>query len=207
VSFYDAIRFANWLHNEQPAGAQEPATTEDGAYTITELGIANSSVARNPTATVFLTSEDEWYKAAYYDAVSQAYFAFPAGSDTQTTCAAPGATANTANCDFAVGAPSSGGSYSASPSPAGTFDQGGNLEEWNEAVIIGTLRGVRGGDFGEPSFILDAQLQGSQRPTAAFGILGFRVASVPEPRTGLLRLIALLSLAAASRLHRSLRTA
>ena len=31
VSLYDAMRFANWLHNGQPEGAQDAATTEDGA--------------------------------------------------------------------------------------------------------------------------------------------------------------------------------
>ena len=34
VSFYDALRFSNWLHNGQPTGAQSNATTENGAYTL-----------------------------------------------------------------------------------------------------------------------------------------------------------------------------
>ena len=34
VSFWNAARFANWLHNGQPTGAQGPATTERGAYTL-----------------------------------------------------------------------------------------------------------------------------------------------------------------------------
>src|SRR5262245_17624856 len=32
VSFWDAARFANWLHNGQLTGPQGPATTEGGAY-------------------------------------------------------------------------------------------------------------------------------------------------------------------------------
>ena len=35
VTFYDALRFANWLHNGQPTGGQDNTTTENGAYTIT----------------------------------------------------------------------------------------------------------------------------------------------------------------------------
>jgi formylglycine-generating enzyme len=31
VSFWDAVRFANWLHNGQPNGPEGPGTTEDGA--------------------------------------------------------------------------------------------------------------------------------------------------------------------------------
>jgi formylglycine-generating enzyme required for sulfatase activity len=32
VSFWDAARFANWLHNGQPTGVQGLGTTEGGAY-------------------------------------------------------------------------------------------------------------------------------------------------------------------------------
>ncbi len=48
VSFWDAARFTNWLHNGQPTGAQNNSTTEDGAYTL--AGVTNpdnSSVTRN----------------------------------------------------------------------------------------------------------------------------------------------------------------
>jgi len=62
VSWGDAARFANWLHNEQPTGDQDETTTEDGAYDMS-LG---ENVVRKLDARVFLTSEDEWYKAAYY---------------------------------------------------------------------------------------------------------------------------------------------
>ena len=34
VSWFDAARFVNWLHNDQPSGMQTAATTEDGAYTL-----------------------------------------------------------------------------------------------------------------------------------------------------------------------------
>lgn len=34
VGWGDAARFANWLHNGQPTGAQSASTTEDGAYTL-----------------------------------------------------------------------------------------------------------------------------------------------------------------------------
>jgi hypothetical protein len=122
VSFYDALRFANWLQNGQPTGAQDNTTTEDGTYTITADAIYWNSITRNAGATIFLTSEDEWYKAAYYETVSSGYFDYPAGSDAPTTCASPGATANTANCWPAVQDLTAVGSYAGSPSPNGTFD-------------------------------------------------------------------------------------
>ena len=36
VSFFDAMRFVNWLHNGQPAGAQDASTTQDGVYAISD---------------------------------------------------------------------------------------------------------------------------------------------------------------------------
>ena len=172
VSFYDALRFANWMHNGQPTGAQGDATTEDGAYDVS-LGL---SVARCSGATVFVPSEDEWYKAAYYRLASGGYFDYPASSDTQVTCATPGAAANTVNCDDVVGTVTDVGAYTGSASPAGAFDQGGNLWEWHEAVI-GSDRGVRGGCFVNPPNYLAAQGWGTSCPTNEYDLLGFRVAS------------------------------
>jgi formylglycine-generating enzyme required for sulfatase activity len=180
VSFWDATRFANWLHNGQPTGAQANTTTEDGAYALTPIGITNNTVTRNIGAAVFLPSEDEWYKAAYYDTASTVYFDFPAGSDTPTTCTVPGTTANTANCDNAVVDSVDVGSYTASPSPNDTFDQGGSLWEWNE-LLVGSFRDARGGSFVSTPFFLRGSHTASFSPTAEIFDLGFRVASlVPE---------------------------
>ena len=181
VSFYDTLRFANWLHNGQPTGAQDDTTTEDGAYTmITERYPDGPFVTRNADATVFLPSEDEWYKAAYYDALSKGYFDYPASTSTEPTCAAPGATPNTANCWPPLDDLTDVGSYTGSASPYGTFDQGGNVWEWNEA-IIDSVRGLRGGSFYTSSHILRAAFRSGGSPWAQDDGLGFRVASVPGP--------------------------
>jgi len=178
VNFYDALRFANWLHNGQPTGAQDSTTTEDGAYTFS--GTAQVG-ARNADAAAFLPTEDEWYKAAYYDAVSANYFDYPASSNAQTTCAAPGATLNTANCNMAVGDLTDVGSYAASAGPNGTFDQGGNVIEWNEA-IVGWGRGIRGGGFSSNPDVLAASYgSGADAALASLPVIGFRVATLPPP--------------------------
>ena len=86
VSVFDALRFANWMNNGQGSG-----DTETGAYTLlggTATPTNGDTVTRNAGATIVLTSENEWYKAAYYDSSSSKYFAYPAGSNTPTTCAA-----------------------------------------------------------------------------------------------------------------------
>ena len=170
VDFYDSLRFANWLHNGQPTGAQDATTTEFGAYNMS-LG---SAVVRRGAAKVFLTSEDEWYKAAYFNGTS--YFDYPAGSDTPTTCEVPGATPNTANCDEVVGDVTDVGSYTGSASPYGTFDQGGNVWEWTE-TIIGSDRGLRGGNINVNPDKLAASFRVALNPAAFSGLTGFRVAS------------------------------
>jgi formylglycine-generating enzyme required for sulfatase activity len=199
VSVYDGLRFANWLHNGQPVGAQNNATTEDGAYTITAMGIDDNTITRNAGATIFLPNEDEWYKAAYYDAISTSYFDYPTGTDTVTTCAVPGAAPNTAACASATATKVDVGSYTESDSPSGTFDQGGNVWEWNETVIDGSSRGLRGGASTFSVNALEAAFRSSQDPTVNSLNFGFRVASVPEPRVGLLLSAALLGIGATRR--------
>jgi formylglycine-generating enzyme len=77
VGWYDALRFANWLHNGRPAGPQGPTTTEDGAYTITFAGILANSIVRNPGAQYSVPTENEWYKAASYRAATATCFDYP----------------------------------------------------------------------------------------------------------------------------------
>jgi hypothetical protein len=202
VSFYDVLRFANWMHNGQPTGAQGNSTTEDGAYTITPAGIAANSIVRNPGATIFLTNEDEWYKAAYYDAVSASYYDYAAGSDTPMACLFPGATPNSGNCGPALGQSSEVGAYTGSVSPYGTFDQGGNVAEWTETISSGTNRVYRGGHFFSS---VPTETSVFSRPETdpvslvfphEAPFVGFRLASiaVPEPGTSLLLALGLLGL-------------
>src|SRR5262249_10602670 len=84
VRWGGAARFANWLHNGQPTGAEGPGTTETGAYTLngatTEAALM--AVARNAGAKWFIPTENEWYKAAYYQPSAQggdsdSYWSFP----------------------------------------------------------------------------------------------------------------------------------
>jgi formylglycine-generating enzyme required for sulfatase activity len=195
VTFYNALRFTNWMNNAQGNG-----DTETGAYTLlggTPTPLNASTVTRNAGATIVLTSEDEWYKAAYYSAASTSYFDYPAGSNTQTSCATPTATANRANCNNAVVDLTIKGSYPGSASPYGTFDQGGNVWEWNEYMFDnnGEVRGFRGGEVSSAPNSLAAAYRAHITGTFIGDFLGFRVAMIPEPGTGLLVIAGLLGLA------------
>jgi formylglycine-generating enzyme required for sulfatase activity len=207
VSWYDSIRFANWLNNGQGTGA-----TETGAYTLlggTPTPSNGLSITRNLGASWWLPSEDEWYKSAYHQPAAQGgdadnYWLFPTASNSAPTVATANAVgdisnpgANVANYDLGADWNAQNGNVttvgSAGPlsdSFYGTADQGGNVWEWNEALISGSFRGLRGG-----SFFLDLAygLQSSVRilngPTLESNGIGFRVATVPEPSTAVLAMV------------------
>jgi len=194
VSIYDSMRFANWLQNGQGTG-----DTETGAYTLiggTAIPV-NPNVTRNFDATIVLTSEDEWYKAAYYDPFSGGYFDYPAGSDTATGCSTATATPNRANCQGAVNNLLPRGSYTGSASPSGTFDQGGNVAEWTEEVV-GSNRILRGGGYNQIATRLGAFSRVTFDPGSSSVGTGIRLAQlvfIPEPSTGLLVVGGLIALA------------
>jgi sulfatase modifying factor 1 len=209
VNWFDAARFANWMANGQPTGMQGNATTENGAYSLfgAASGVGFTKNAVNPntltTTTWWIPSEDEWYKAAFHDSGMHGpvddYWLYPSRSDS-----APGnsigAEANNVNYNkagllysvtqnFSYSSTQSYltavGAYSGSGGYYGTYDQGGNVAEWNTSVLYGSTRGVRGGSWWDNDD--DLYLRGYAVPSLENSGLGFRVASVadssavPEP--------------------------
>lgn len=207
VGFSDALRFSNWMHNGQGGGS-----TESGAYDMTQSA---STVIHGGSASVWIPTENEWYKAAYYQPVgaggpSDSYWLYPTGSDTVPTIATAGTTgiignpgANVANYDYGAdwnavdgNVTTVGSAGSLSASFWGTFDQGGNVYEWNEKDVVPGFRGSRGSSFlGEESY-LRASFSGSAHPTTEWRSMGFRLASsaVPEPSRVMLLLAGACSL-------------
>ncbi len=92
------------------------------------------------------------------------------------------------------------GAYTQSLSFYGTFDQGGNVTERNEAVISepfpGLFAGHRGGSWGQPMISMDAGRRVQGNPNIDANSVGFRVAFIPEPSTVILAAIGLVGLAA-----------
>ena len=115
VTFYDTLRFANWLNNGQTAG-----TTETGAYTLlggTPTPTNGDSITRNSGATIFLPSQNEWYKAAYYNPATSSYYQYATSSNSAPTATGPTATPNSANYNDVVGKLTDVGAYSGTTSP------------------------------------------------------------------------------------------
>ena len=82
VSWGDAARFANWLNNGQPSGPRRRQHDRRRRVYAQWSGhhAALNGVTRNSGASWFIPSEDEWYKAAYYD--GSTYHDYPTGTDT-----------------------------------------------------------------------------------------------------------------------------
>jgi formylglycine-generating enzyme required for sulfatase activity len=122
------------------------------------------AISRDPNARYVIPTEDEWYKAAYYDPTrgGNNYWLYPMRTDgplfsaTPPGTAAPNAAvtgnfiqddglANAYDNGYAVTgslnwAPSTNyltdvGAYAAALSYYGTLDQGGNLMEWTERLV------------------------------------------------------------------------
>ncbi len=75
------------------------------------------------------------------------------------------------------------GEFHNSPSPYGTFDQGGNVWEWNEDFLYPSYRCLRGGSFSINASYLLVTARTTLEPTYESYSFGFRVALVPEPAT------------------------
>ncbi|MCX5653057.1 MAG: SUMF1/EgtB/PvdO family nonheme iron enzyme [Planctomycetota bacterium] len=203
VSWGDAARFANWLTHGQPTGAQDASTTEDGSYYLNGATSDAELMAVTTRKTVaqggryYIPTEDEWYKAAYYTGggTNAGYWDYATSSNTAPGRDMADASGNNANYVFVQGYtgpdyPIDSGKYTTiagefqnSNSPYGTFDQGGNVWEWNEAILNGFICGVRGGSFANGGDYLRAANRTQTEPTFEGDKVGFRIAEVPEPAT------------------------
>ena len=196
TTWFAAARFANWMHNGQPlatASSADPGT-ETGAYTLNGA-YENEVILKNPVAKYWIPSEDEWYKAAYYDPTLNAnqggYWEFATRSNQQPYDGSPPNfhQANSANYNAFTSTQKlfNVGSFVNSTSYYGTYDQAGSLWEWNDAVVDNyqgqpNSRGVRGGSWSLGLLNLDKETRRDYTPEEDDDDTGFRLAS-SEPAT------------------------
>jgi formylglycine-generating enzyme required for sulfatase activity len=176
VSFWDAARYANWLHNRKPVGPQGAATTEDGAYTLTPAAIADGSVTRNPGARYSLPSLDEWYKAAFYESASGTYWAY-ATHPSLAPSSTSGSLLPSSATRGGQASPTRIGNHFDSASPNGTYNQEGNLREWTDH-LNGPVRLPAGQGFNPGVTAVEPMPVLSE---AEADLIGFRVVRSAEP--------------------------
>lgn len=148
VDWYDALRYCNWLHNGKPSGGPDASTTESGAYEFSGRRLVEP---RNSAARYFLPSEDEWYKAAYFDPATKRYNLFARQADGNLTAKYRDVLWQGPLVDIANG------------------------WEWNEANVSNLFRGLRTG-----AWFLGNNRQSAGRfysnPQLELRNVGFRVA-------------------------------
>lgn len=105
------------------------------------------------------------------------------GSDGYTD---PGNHANYNNSGYTIGSPyyrTKIGGFENSASSYGTFDQGGNVGEWNDTILFGSYRGWRGGSFVSDPVLMRGSYRNYNYPVYEGYDVGFRLTYVPEPAT------------------------
>ncbi|MCY3017291.1 MAG: SUMF1/EgtB/PvdO family nonheme iron enzyme [Planctomycetota bacterium] len=203
VDWFDSARFANWMANGQPSGAQSGATTENGAYALggAVSGPAPGLNATNPNTladpTFWIPTENEWYKSAYYQPAASGgpgdgYWTYATRSDSLPGNVI-GSEANQVNWRaawlFSVTQSNAewGGQYYitdvgafvGSASHYGTFDQTGNVMQWTDADRTNGFRLLRGSswyDNPEVPFRLSSSYRIWAETSYAGSGTGFRLA-------------------------------
>jgi sulfatase modifying factor 1 len=204
VSWFDSIRFANWMQNGQRHG-----DTEHGAYTLPAFnsnGIPAdpfTAIQRSAGAQWFLPNYDEWYKAAYFknDGSAGSSWQYPTASNSDPLSTPPPGlggipVANAGNIagtsgyalthryyDPAVNYLTDVGAYKYSASPYGTFDQAGNVWEWDDGAA------KLGGGFDSQLLTMTRNYAGSMpSPSYEDYDAGFRLATIAVPEATTLTL-------------------
>jgi autotransporter-associated beta strand protein len=211
VQWSSAARFVNWLSNGQGSGS-----TETGVYDVSVFDNFNSFAtppARTAGASIFLPSEDEYYKAAYYDPNKDGtggYWQYGTQTDlTPISEPAPGGqysanigaglnpgaggTALTmaktqAAFDSSIDYLTPVGAYTSATSAYGLYDVDGLVRNWTEGTITvfgNELPVLRGGQwrYGDEYAGASYRATYSGAGAASYASIGFRVAGLLEPTT------------------------
>lgn len=169
VTWESCARYANWLsHGGGDADLQKGNYVLKGGIRPKVTLPDHGALAAGKTTQWVIANENEWYKAAYYDPAKPGgagYWPFAVSGGSAPAC-------NLNSNQISVA-----GAFKVA-SPYGTYDQNGNLWEYNEARK-GNKVGLRGGSF----FINDNE--GYLRSQTRYDVLsakwpnyGFRVVAL-----------------------------
>lgn len=169
VCYNSTLHFCNWYQNGMPTDLQGgdvvAASTEDGAYTFTQLTDGTEQAVLSSNAVYTLATEDQWMKAAYYagNGINSSYYLYPTKHNNPPNIGATDVS-NEANWDTTSYASFWTGLearknlvltpvdfYAQTMSAYQACDMGGNVNEWmmrsNEVDPATPLPITRGGSW------------------------------------------------------------
>ena len=172
VSIYDAMRFCNWLTS---------GGTETGMYALNGVATPDiTTIVRDATAWanggVAITTEDEWYKAAYYNPLTGTYYSYTNKQNDDSGLA------GMANI-MASGIGHVTEATFGTEGPYGTYGQGGNVWEWTDGIVDSYYSAMSGGSLLSLAGELASASGYYNDPAGDRRGIGFRVVVIPEPST------------------------
>jgi len=203
LNWFEAAAFVNFLNTNSGKTAAYNLSWSGTAWSMTLQNPTNAwtlggtNLYRNKDAYYFLPSENEWYKAAYYNPAGSNYFLYPTASSTVPTAVTNGTATNTAVFAGNTVSPTQPAvvTLAGALSAYGTMGQGGNLREWTESAANGlyndpnAIRAMRGGYYPSLAGTLASTNRDTFDPFLISTSVGFHVASIPEPSTYALLLL------------------
>ena len=192
VSWYEAAQFVNWLNTSTGHQAAYKFTGTQGTsgYALDTWSTAEAdggtNLYRHKDAVYYMPTEDEWYKAAYWNGTAIQTYSNASAGDLVSDSGYP----DPAKWNYYPSVGSEPWDVGSGVQELnGTFDMMGNVTEWVESPYSDTNygtdsdRGRLGGSYGSTGYggILESSTRGSSAPDRERDNVGFRVASVPEP--------------------------
>ena len=203
MTWYEMAAFVNFLNTSTGHHAAYQINAGVTALTLWSSAEAwqldGEDLYRHKDAFYFLPSEDEWYKAAYHknDGATANYWDYATGSNSAPTPVASGTAAGTAVYEGGGAADPAAVNNAGGLSSYGTMGQDGNVWEKLEGAYTARTPPIDTSsddrvDRGGAWFGAEVDLRSSYNNYHSFSWsasnIGFRVASVPEPNSGLLLL-------------------
>lgn len=192
ITWNMAARFVNWLNTSKGHAAayrfsSGGANDDIVMWTPGDAGYDPKNPYRNSRAHYSLPSENEWYKAAYYDPKANGgaggFWDYTTGSNAAPTAVSSGTASGTAVFGGQAGPAdimNAGGL-----SPYGTMAQGGNVWERIESDFSAPnddpteYHTIRAGYWGNAANSLQVTTRVSNSRSIGSSLTGFRVVSVP----------------------------
>ncbi|MCA9264391.1 MAG: SUMF1/EgtB/PvdO family nonheme iron enzyme [Planctomycetales bacterium] len=203
VSWYEALRFINWLNTSQGFPAAYKFSTQPGdpdydanvgfeEWSEGESGFDPANRYRNSGARFYLPTSDEWYKAAFYDPAANGgeggYWDYPTRSNKAPEPVSSGNAPGTAVFLQRVEQGPADITQAGGAGLYGAIGLAGNANEWQETPFRffddeDALRVARGGNWREGAHSFSVNFFPGRFPETGMNDQGFRVASIPEPST------------------------